>query len=136
MSRKKAREAVMIHFYQMEIHQEFDYSENFKERYEGVLEDPREVSYALELIRQFTRNKGAVDELINRYSDNWTVKRMAKVDLSILRLSITEMLFARNVPGSISINEAVNLSKTYSDEDGYKFVNGLLGKILRSETSG
>jgi len=120
----------------MEIHQEFDYLASFQQRYEAILEDPREVNYALELLRQFTLNREAVDELIDCYSDNWTVKRMAKVDLAIVRLSITEMLFARNVPGSVSINEAVNLSKTYSDEDGYKFINGLLGKILRSESDG
>jgi N utilization substance protein B len=126
----------MIHFYQMEIHKEYDYLASFQQRYEEILEDPREVNYALELLRQFTLNREAVDELIDRYSDNWTVKRMAKVDLAIVRLSITEMLFARNVPGSVSINEAVNLSKTYSDEDGYKFINGLLGKILRSESDG
>ncbi len=126
----------MIHFYQMEIHQEYEYLESFRQRYEEILEDPREVSYALELLRQFALNREAVDELIEGYSDNWTVKRMAKVDLAIVRLSITEMLFARNVPGSVSINEAVKLSKTYSDEDGYKFINGLLGKILRSESDG
>ncbi len=74
-----------------------------------------------------------IDFLINRYSREWTTDRMIKTDLAILRLAICEMFFAKEHPAPIVINDAVNMAKKFSNEDSYKFINGILGNIYRKE---
>jgi transcription antitermination protein NusB len=69
------------------------------------------------------------DRLISLYADNWTLDRMPVVDRNILRLATYELLAEPDIPASVSINEAVELAKTYGTEDSGKFVNGLLGRI-------
>ena len=63
---------------------------------------------------------------------NWKLDRVSKVNLTILRLAVGEMLFVDDVPGSVAINEAVELTKKYSDEKSTSFVNGVLDKVLKT----
>ena len=71
-----------------------------------------------------------IDEILAEVSENWAVSRMPFVDRNILRLSTYEIFYGGDdVPASVSINEAVELAKTYGGEDSSKFVNGVLGKI-------
>ncbi|MBR6027738.1 MAG: transcription antitermination factor NusB [Clostridia bacterium] len=74
-----------------------------------------------------------LDGKIAAHSRNWTVERMPKVDLTILRLAVWELLYEENTPGSVVINEAVNLANTYSDDGSGRFINGVLGAILREK---
>ena len=74
-----------------------------------------------------------IDDIIQKSSTSWDIKRIAKVDLSILRVAITEILYLSDIPDKVSINEAIDLAKKYGDENSYKFVNGLLGKIVKNE---
>ncbi len=74
-----------------------------------------------------------IDTLINANSKGWKTKRMNKVDLTILRLAVYEMKWDEDVPTKVAINEAVELSKTYSGEEGSAFVNAVLGKIAHSQ---
>ena len=73
-----------------------------------------------------------IDSLINKNFDNWTLERIAKTDLAILRTAVAEMLYVDSIPVSVSINEAVDLAKKYGDERSYAFINSILGKISRS----
>ncbi len=73
-----------------------------------------------------------IDSLINKNLDNWTLERIAKTDLAILRTAVAEMLYVDSIPVSVSINEAVDLAKKYGDERSYAFINSILGKISRS----
>ena len=73
-----------------------------------------------------------IDKLISDNLDNWTLERIAKTDLAILRTAVAEMLYVDSVPVSVSINEAVDLAKKYGDERSYAFINSVLGKISRS----
>ena len=75
-------------------------------------------------------NLSQIDKLINKYSDDWTVNRMASADRNILRLAVYEMLYCEDIPISVSINEALKLQK-YGDGQSYKFINGLLGSIAK-----
>lgn len=93
-----------------------------------------DMDYSNEVVNAIKDNKENIDELINKYAKNWTVNRMAKVDLAILRLAICEMLYIENIPTKVSINEAIELSKLYCDDKSPKFINGILGSIV-SETS-
>lgn len=74
-------------------------------------------------------NLEAVDARMSEVSEHWVVSRMPLVDRNILRLAAFELLFLDDVPPSVTINEAVELAKTYGGEDSSKFINGVLGKI-------
>ena len=89
-----------------------------------------DLKYSDELIKNFKENKETIDALINKHAKNWTVNRMAKVDLAILRLAICEILYMCEVPVKVSINEAVELAKIYCDNKSPKFINGILGSAV------
>lgn len=71
------------------------------------------------------------DALINQYAKSWKTGRMGKVDLSILRLAVYEIMFDEEVPDRVAINEAVELAKQYGSNESYSFINGILGKVAR-----
>lgn len=73
-----------------------------------------------------------IDDIIARFSVDWSIDRMASTDRNILRLAIFEILFMEDIPWGVSINEAVELAKKYGDKDSGKFVNGILGSIVRA----
>lgn len=73
-----------------------------------------------------------IDEKIAAAAQGWTLERMPMVDLTIMRLAVWEMMYEEAVPGSVSIAEALELTERYSDPDDKKYVNGVLGTILRS----
>jgi len=72
-----------------------------------------------------------IDNYITENSKDWKISRIAKVDLAILRVALSEILYNASIPESVSINEAVEISKKYSNEDSHKFINGLLGTVVR-----
>ena len=72
-----------------------------------------------------------IDEKLNQAAAGWKTKRMGKVELTILRLALFEMLYDENIPEKVSINEAVELTKKYGADEDYQFVNGLLGAVAR-----
>ncbi len=90
-----------------------------------------------EAVKDFTRvlvkgvedNLNAIDSKISQSAKNWELERMAVVDRNILRLGAYEILFCGDIPPKVSINEAVELAKKYSDVQAGKFVNGILDKI-------
>ncbi len=77
-----------------------------------------------------------IDRIISDNLDNWTLDRIAKTDLAILRTAVAEMLYVESVPVRVSINEAVDLAKKYGDERSYAFINSVLGKISRGLNDG
>ena len=78
------------------------------------------------------QNIDKIDETISEAAIGWTLERMSKVDLSILRNATYEILFDRNIPKAVAINEAVELAKIYCDEGSPRFINGCLGRIANS----
>ncbi|GIM31912.1 transcription antitermination factor NusB [Paraclostridium bifermentans] len=89
-----------------------------------------DLKYSKELVESFNVNKESIDSLINKYAKNWTINRMAKVDLAILRLAICEILYMSEMPTKVSINEAIELAKLYCDDKSPKFINGILGSVV------
>jgi N utilization substance protein B len=86
-------------------------------------------SFAEELANGVVEKIADVDEAIRTYAQNWQFHRIAKVDLSILRLAIYELLFRSDIPPVVTINEAIELSKTFSAPESRRFINGVLDKI-------
>ena len=85
--------------------------------------------FAVDLVNGDVRDKGRIDELIGRYSIDWTLDRMPVVDRTLLRLAIYELLDRPDVPTAAILSEAVELAKAYSTEDSGRFVNGVLASV-------
>jgi N utilization substance protein B len=96
--------------------------------------DPDIHRYAETLIRGVLEKEAAIDSAIERFAENWELKRMAYVDRNILRLATYEILYSEEIPVKVAINEAVELAKRYGEADSSKFVNGILDKIAKMRT--
>jgi len=72
----------------------------------------------------------AIDDLISKTSKNWKIKRIAKIELSILRLAVYELLYNEDIPSKVSMNEAIEIAKEFGDDNSGSFVNGILDKIF------
>lgn len=94
---------------------------------------PEVQQYADRLVRGTLAHLSEVDSVISKYAEHWAIPRMAAVDRNVLRLSSYELLYEKEIPPKVAINEAVNLAKKFSQEDSGKFVNGILDKINHSE---
>ncbi len=84
--------------------------------------------YAIELIGTVHRRGQEIDQTLENAMVDWQVKRLPRIDLDILRIALAEFMFL-DVPQKVAINEAVELAKRYSDEDGYRFINGVLRRV-------
>ncbi len=78
-------------------------------------------------------NIAAVDKLIKDNIKNWDFDRLAKVDLAILRVAVFEIVLQDDVPAGVSINEAIEIAKSFGTDDSYKFINGVLDNIRRAQ---
>ena len=94
------------------------------------LEHPREhYAFGEELIQGAIEHVAEIDGRIRVLAQNWEFERIAKIDLAIMRVAIYEMLFRRDIPPVVSINEAIDLSKEFSNADAKRFINGILDRL-------
>lgn len=94
--------------------------------------DSGDLAYIDEIMQGVQLHAPEIDELVSRYSKDWVIERIARVDLSILRVAIFEILYrGADVPTGAAINEAVELAKRYGGERSYAFINGILGSVAR-----
>ncbi len=128
MKRKDVRELMMQILYQMEMQQ--DYSvEVFKKAIENKNLNENNQGYMEKIYDIVTEQKEGIDNTIKANLKEWTMDRVSKVDLSILRLAVCEILHIEDIPSNVSINEAVELAKKFSDDQAPKFINGVLGNV-------
>lgn len=85
--------------------------------------------FAEELIVGTIEKREEIDAVIAQYARNWDIRRIAKIDLSILRLALYEMMHRNDIPPVVTINEAIELSKLFSIEDAKRFINGILDQF-------
>ena len=133
MTRKESREQAFAIVFESSFHDEgLDYIlENAADVRDLVLADG---DFAKELARKTIDNRDKIDEIIASCSKHWKPARMAKTTLAILRIAVCEIYyFSKEVPASVSINEAVELAKTYGGDDAPGFVNGVLGAIYKKK---
>lgn len=91
------------------------------------------ISFAAKIIRGVTSNIEKIDSLISSYSKNWKPERLTVIDKSILRLAIFEMLFVDDIPTVVTINESIELGKTFGGENSGQFINGILDAVKKNE---
>jgi N utilization substance protein B len=129
-SRRSSRELALRALYQIDVGgtspAEATASVCDSERYsESAL------SFARELVLGTSANLARIDDIIEENSRGWSLSRMASVDRNILRLAIFELLFLPDIPASVTVDEAVELAKKYSTAESGRFVNGVLGNIVK-----
>ena len=89
--------------------------------------------FSRELVGLYLDNRDEIDGLIVSYADRWALERMPMVDRNLLRLGFCELLYRHDIPANVTINEYLELAKTFSTEDSGKFINGVLGKLVREK---
>jgi len=97
----------------------------------AALENQSDVqNYAVKIAEKYHDNAENVDAQIQKYSNGWDISRLVKMDKDILRISITELLYIKETPIKVVVDEAVELAKKYSTEDSSSFINGILAKVI------
>lgn len=142
MSRAKARNIAMLIAYSQIFN--IPYTEDAmiapyelvykKELEEELMQSPKfleEKTYIDSVVLGIKSNLDEIDSHISKYLTSWTIQKIARVDLAILRVAAYEILYCPDVPNNVSISEAVNMAKTYSTEKNAKFINGVLSSINR-----
>lgn len=130
MGRKKARDSAFKCIYQLGFDFDLNLEDMLKHNYEENSNTEEEKEYISELLKGLITNIDSIDELILNNLKGWTIDRISKIDLAILRLAIYEIKYIENIPVKVSLNEAVELAKMYGDENSANFVNGLLAKVI------
>lgn len=125
--RRKARHEALHILYQREITGQS--ASSILDSHSWSLEDGEPDGFCRELLAGVEGHQATIDGTIDGISENWVISRMPIVDRNILRIAAYEILFAEDIPESVSINEAVEMAKVYGGEDSSKFVNGILGRL-------
>ena len=95
----------------------------------------KNLPFFMELVNGVMNHKPQIDAIIERFSNNWKISRMSCVDRNIIRIAVYEMLFCRDIPPKVSINEAIDVGKKFGTEESGAFINGILDSIrLAMET--
>ncbi len=88
-------------------------------------------SFSEDILQDIFDHKEAIDARLEKYSDNWTLSRMAVIDRNLLRMAASEILYSKTVPPKVAIDEAVEIAKRFGSEDSPNFINGILDRILK-----
>ena len=127
MKRRTARERAMQALYQMDIAGDIDPQTAVA----NTLEEEGENSNAFleQLVIGCAAHKDEIDTMISQHLENWKIDRVSTVDRNILRIAVYELKYMEDIPHSVSINEAIEISKIYGDDESRRFINGVLSKI-------
>lgn len=131
MSRREQREQIFKILFGVEFHS----ADELEEQIGLYMEDlgdirKKDADYMTGKVRSIVEHMDEIDGMINQASKNWKTTRMAKAELSILRLVAYEIKYEDDIPVSVSINEAVELAKLYGSDHGPAFVNGILSGMV------
>ena len=96
-----------------------------------TLDSQNEVKdYAIQIAESFQKNHKEVDDIIQKHARNWDIQRLVKMDKDILRIAIVELLYIKDAPMKVVVDEALELAKKYSTDDSASFINGILAKVI------
>ena len=130
MARRESREQAFILMFEKSFQKDLDMKEMIDINIANELIEHD--SFAQELAVKASENIEEIDSVIEKYSVARKMNRISKVSLSVLRIAICEMLFFKDIPYGVSINEAVEICKKYASDDEYAYVHGLLGAFARN----
>ena len=131
MTRREIREQVFKMLFRVEFYNQEEMSEQI-----ALCEDDacswkeKDKTYIFEKVEKISEKLEEIDAKINEVSEGWKTGRMGKVDLTLIRLAVYEMLYEEDVQAKVAINEAVELAKQYGTDNSPSFVNGVLAKLV------
>jgi transcription antitermination protein NusB len=140
MKRRVAREIALQSLYQIEMNHVspmdavtsvIEEAENDNESELEVTDEKLSPDYIVELVEGTFTHKKEIDILLEEYLKGWQMDRLSRIDREVLRLAVYEMVYRDDVPPKVVVNEAIELSKHFGTEESGKFVNGVLGKMIR-----
>ena len=133
MSRRLARETALQVLFQRDLTKEALSTAEIVERWatEFVIPEASK-TFAQELVDGTITHQDEIDKTIASLAQDWTLSRMANVDRNVMRLATYEILFCPEIPGRVSLNEAIELAKRFGGEESAKFVNGILDRVVAS----
>ena len=127
--RREGRVVALQYLYAWSLNPAADLGEALRVFFEGQEKPRDQYAFGEELIHGTIGHVGDIDAKIRAVAQNWEFDRIAKIDLAILRLAIFEMLYRKDIPPVVSINEAIDLSKEFSNADAKRFINGILDRL-------
>ena len=132
LSRRKLREHLFKLVYLYAFNIEEDMQEQVKLYLDGIHDlDDEDRAYLETTYPDIAGHIPEIDELLNRTAKGWKTNRFASCDLALLRLAVYEMQYADHIPEGVAINEAVELAKKYGTDDSSRYVNGILGAMMK-----
>ena len=127
-NRRRARELAMQALFYMDMRQKS--SQELVDLFcQCFTPSPKNLPFFMELVNGVMNHKPQIDAIIERFSNNWKISRMSCVDRNIMRIAVYEMLFRRDIPSKVSINEAIDVGKKYGTDESGAFINGILDSI-------
>jgi N utilization substance protein B len=127
-ARSKARKRAVDILFEADL-RGLDPTEVLAERERSA--EPAINPYTGELVRGVHAHRQRIDEIVSDHAEGWTIARMPGVDRAVLRLGVYELLWRDDIPDAVAIDEAVDLVKSLSTDESPRFVNGVLGRVLR-----
>jgi len=129
MTRRQIREQIFFILFRIDFHEE----EEFKEQIALIMDEDagedKDFQYIREKSFHIRERLDEIDGLINDRTKGWKTSRMGKVDVTLLRLAVYEIMFEEEIPTGVAINEAVELAKKYGTDDSPAFINGVLSRF-------
>lgn len=136
MGRRECREEIFRLLFRIEFNSKEDMLEQMQLFFEDIDEDDcpkrfttKDQNYITEKYQKIMEKLPELDTEINKRAEGWNISRMGKVDLTIIRLAVYEILFDEDIPTGVAINEAVEIAKKFGQEESAGFVNGVLAKF-------
>jgi N utilization substance protein B len=131
MNRHLARTLAMQTLYEWDFQPQKSIHDMLKTNVESSNHADQDLSFVTDLINGVTQYKDDIDELVAKTAPEWPLDQISVIDKSILRLALFELLYSRQVPAKVVINEAVELAKTFGGDNTSRFINGVLGTVYR-----
>ena len=129
-NRSELRKKIMTILYQINVYEANEMEFNVEDLIKESLEIDNE--FVKEIVYGVVTYKNDIDELANKYLNGWKINRLGNTDKAILRMGIYELMYTKT-PEIVAINEAVELAKTYSDDEVRKMINGVLDKVYHNK---
>jgi N utilization substance protein B len=128
--RRDARELALQMLYALDTNSSVGLRETLQTFREEQVEITAKVrEFAEELVRGVQAQREVIDETIKACSKNWSLSRMPRVDLNVMRMATYELMFRNDIPKKVSINEAIEIARKFGDKESPSFVNGILDEL-------
>lgn len=135
MQRRKAREAALQALFQIDVGKALaDDAIGYAIMFNDLSKDSEEFCRCL--VTGVIANQAGIDEIIGRLAVDWSLDRLGNVDRNVLRTALFELMYLHDIPVGATINEAVEIAKTFGNSDSGRFINGILGEFTRGYNPG